>query len=298
MQFTSQLILRHPSLKILEIRQVFLRIFAWTGAKSTQNPGISDSGNTPYNDRRINLLQKLILPVNKCRLTASWKTAAYRVRFGFQHYGADIISTSADRTLWASGNGTVVSRGFDSVVGNVVAVSYPGAINHRSGKASDLILRYFHLESIAVQVGQAVNKDTRLGIYGRTGSMNMANHLHLEADTDTKHPLFSPTVNSSSYLRGRAFGANDKTMSSPLDWLHCKTDAPDYQAYSTAGDSFIAPADKTIPNLTGKIIGGGEDLTGGDGYSTCVCEALLMENENLKRELANMRKDQGVSTIG
>ncbi|MCL2034197.1 MAG: M23 family metallopeptidase [Oscillospiraceae bacterium] len=194
--------------------------------------------------------QKLILPINKLRLTASWKTAAYRVRFGFQHYGADMVSTASDRTLWASGNGTVVSRGFDSVVGNVVAVLYPGALNHRSGKTADLILRYFHMESITVQAGQAVNKDTRLGIYGKTGSMNMANHLHLEADTDTRHPLFSPTVNSSNFLKGRALGANDRTMSSPLDWLHCKTDAPDYQTYSTAGDSFIAPADQQIPDVT------------------------------------------------
>jgi len=203
------------------------------------------------------MAQKLILPINKCRLTASWKTAAYRVRFGFEHYGADMVSTAGDRILWASGNGTVVAAGWDNVVGNAVAVSYPGALNHRTGKVNGLILRYFHLESIAVKVGQAINKDTRLGFYGKTGSMDMANHLHLEADTDTQHPLYSPTVNSSNFLKGRALGANDKTMTSPLDWLHCKTNAPDYQAYSTANDAFIAPGDKAIPNITGPLIDDG-----------------------------------------
>ncbi len=149
------------------------------------------------------MAQKLVLPVNKVKLTASMKTAAYKTKFGFEHYGADMISTAGDRTLWASGNGTVVAAGNDSVVGNVVAVLYPAAVNHRSGQAQDVVLRYFHLAGIAVTAGQTVTKDTKLGQYGNTGSMSMAAHLHLEADTDAAHPLYSPTVLSSSLLQER-----------------------------------------------------------------------------------------------
>ena len=211
--------------------------------------------------------QKLILPINKCRLTASWKTQSYLDRFGFVHYGADMVSSAGDRAVFASGNGTVAAVGRDNVVGNVVAVVYPKALNHRKNQVHDVTLRYYHFESVSVQVGQIVNKDTRLGIYGKIGSMDMSNHLHLEIDTDTKHPLHSPTVLNSNFLKGRAVGASDKTMSSPLDWLHCKIDAPDLQTYSTVNDIYIAAADKIIPNITGTVA---DDSVGIEGIDVSV----------------------------
>ena len=226
------------------------------------------------------MTQKLILPINKCRLTASWKTVAYKIKFHFEHYGADMAGTARDRTVFASGSGTVVAAGRDKVVGNVVAVVYPGALNRRTGKVQDLVLRYFHLESIAVKAGQPVGKDTRLGLYGNTGLMKMAYHLHLEADTDIRRPLYSPTVNNSNFLKGRAAGANDRTMSSPLDWLHCKTDAPDFQAYSTTNDAYIAQADKTIPNVTGTLI---------DKSGASEIEQLKAENARLQKELSDLQ---------
>jgi GH25 family lysozyme M1 (1,4-beta-N-acetylmuramidase) len=208
--------------------------------------------------------QKLILPINKSKLTASMKTAAYKSKFGFEHYGIDMVSTAGDTTVWASGNGTVVAAGNDSVVGNVVAVLYPDAVNHKTGAAQGVVLRYYHLASIAVKVGQSVDKDCKLGQYGNTGSMSMALHLHLEADTDTAHPLYSPTVNRSSFLKGRSAGANDKTMSTPLDWLHCKSDSPDNQTYTTAADAYITPADKSIPMITGALADPGIRIEGID----------------------------------
>lgn len=180
-------------------------------------------------------------------MTASWKTKAYKNKFGFEHYGVDMVSAAGDKTLWASGSGTVVSVGSDNVVGNVVAICYPNAFNHKSGETRDVVFRYFHLASIAVKPGQSVTKDTRIGQYGNTGTVGTGAHLHIEADTDTAHPLYSPTVNSSSFLSGRIMGANDKTMTSPLDWLHRKADAPDNQTYMTVADAFIAAGDKTIP---------------------------------------------------
>ena len=97
--------------------------------------------------------------------------------------------------------------------------------------------------------GNAVNKDTQIGRYGNTGLLKMAPHLHLEADADTAHPLFSPTVLRSSFLHGRSAGANDETIRNPIDWLFCKQSPPDCQSYHTAGDIYIRPEDLEIEML-------------------------------------------------
>lgn len=191
--------------------------------------------------------QQLILPINKCKLTASYKTDAYKNKFGFTHYGADMVSTVGAISIYASGDGEVVATGADSVVGNVVAVKYPQAVNHVTGKVQDVVFRYFHLASIAVKKGDKVAKDKLLGNYGNTGSLSMAVHLHIESDADTASPLYSPTVKSSSFLKGTAVGANDKTMSNPLEWLYCKASAQESQTYTTTADAYIREEDKTIP---------------------------------------------------
>ena len=186
------------------------------------------------------MAQKLILPINKAKLTASMKTAAYLKKFGFVHYGIDMVSTHGDRTIYASGDGVVLATGFDNVVGNVVAVHYPAAYNRTTKKTEDVVFRYFHLEKILVAKGAKLDKDSKIGIYGNTGMLNMANHLHIEADTDVNYPLYSPTVSRSNLIWGRSQGAHDKSMSDPLEWMHCKSTAPDHQTYCTAGDSYIA----------------------------------------------------------
>lgn len=196
--------------------------------------------------------QRLILPINDCRLTASWKTSAYASRFGFVHYGCDMVSASGNRTVYASGKGEVVAVGRDSVVGKVVVVQYHSALHRIDGRARDVVFRYFHLDTVFVSAGQAVTKDTRLGSYGNTGMLQMARHLHLEADRDVLHPLHSPTVCRSSFLTGTAALVNDRTMSNPLEWLHCKTDSPDLQHFSTAGNQFIRSEDRSLPAIAGK----------------------------------------------
>lgn len=194
-------------------------------------------------------MQKLILPINNARLTASWKTSAYYSKFGFAHYGVDMVSTIGNTILYASGDGEVVAVGPDSVVGNVVAVKYYDALHRPSWRSWDVIFRYFHLADKLAKVGQKITKDTVIGHYGNTGSIPMALHLHIEADTDIKYPVYSPTVLNSSFLRGRSLGANDKTMSNPLEWLHCKTSGPDKQTYTTVNDIYIRAEDKSIENI-------------------------------------------------
>lgn len=195
------------------------------------------------------MAQKLILPINDTRVTASSKTVAYLLRFGFAHYGVDMVSRSGNQTLYASGNGVVVAVGTDNVVGRTVVIRYYGAYNRTTGKYQDVIFRYFHLASIFVKAWQKVTKDTRIGYYGNTGSMKMGLHLHLEADTDTLYPLYSPTVKNSNFLRGRALGANDKTMSNPLDWMYCKTSAPDRQSLTGDNNLYVRVADRKLPSV-------------------------------------------------
>lgn len=215
--------------------------------------------------------QQLILPINKCKLTASYKTDAYRNKFGFTHYGSDMVSTTGTIAFYASGDGEVVATGTDSVVGNVVAVKYPQAVNHTTGKVQDIIIRYYHLASISVKKGDKVDIDIKLGNCGNTGSLQgMAVHLHIEVDTDTANPLFSPTVTNSSLLKGTSQGANDTTMTNPLEWMNRKTSAPEKQTFTTTNDAYIRTEDKTVPLLD---------------------ETDTSDSERLREEIAKLEQD-------
>lgn len=196
-------------------------------------------------------MQKLILPINKCKMTASWKTTAYLSKYKVTHYGADLISStgSADgkRSFYASGNGLVMAAGRDNVVGNVVAVLYENSLHRPTGQYRNVVFRYYHLDKISVKAGQSVTKDTVIGEYGNTGSLTMGKHLHLEADTDVLFPLWSPTVRQSNLIIGTVRGANDRTMTNPTEWLHQKISGPDFQIWSTTNDQYIRAEDKSIP---------------------------------------------------
>ncbi|MDR2933289.1 MAG: M23 family metallopeptidase [Oscillospiraceae bacterium] len=196
--------------------------------------------------------QKLILPINKAKLTASIDTEAYKKAFGFRHFGSDMISTQKDRTVYASGNGTVAATGWDNACGNVVAVVYPGAYNRKTQKDESIAIRYFHLAAINVKMGQRVDKNTKLGTYGMTGKYGGTGpHLHMEADADTQYVLYTPTVTASNYLRGTSQGAvpfDDarNTVMNVIDFMHCKPGLLDLQTYTTALDAYIHPEDRSI----------------------------------------------------
>lgn len=198
-------------------------------------------------------MQKLIQPINKMRTTASYKNGAYKTKFGFVHYGIDCADAASpfDRTVWSMGSGTVLGCGNDTVLGNYVVILYPDAYNHKENRSADLIVRMWHLDSFSVHVNQLITKDTKLGEYGDTGQNVSGKHLHIEVDEDTKYTHYTPSLSgNSSKFKGRSAGANDKTMSNPLDWMHCKTDAKDYQTYTTDGNSYINAVDKAIEKIT------------------------------------------------
>ena len=197
------------------------------------------------------MAQKLIQPINDLYLTASYKNSAYKASFGFTHYGVDCRSERRKTTVYASSNGTVLAAGYDSVFGNILVIRYPEAYNRATGKYVDVVVRYFHFAGTSVTKGRAVTKDTIIGQYGNTGQYSVGAHLHFECDTDTKYPLWTPSLSGrSTYFTGSNAGAGDATMSNPLGWIYCKSSSPDKQTYTTAGDSYINSGDKTLASLS------------------------------------------------
>lgn len=195
-------------------------------------------------------MQKLILPINNMRITASYKAAAYKNRFGFTHYGFDAIALNGSTVVYASGGGKVLLVGNDSVVGNVVIVCYSDALNHKTGKSADIIMRYFHLKQMGVKVGDTVYKDTKIGDYGNTGRYSTGAHLHFEFDSDITAPLYTSTLGgNSSLLRAAKF---DSSVD-PTELLHVKSSAPDCQQLSIdssryRGNPYVLAACGQLPD--------------------------------------------------
>ena len=181
--------------------------------------------------------QKLIQPVNQMTVTASYLNGAYEKKFGFKHYGFDCRGTST--TVWSQGHGVVLAAGSDTCYGNFVTVMY---FNTEKG---NVIANYFHFASLAVRAGQFVNKDTRLGVMGKTGTYAIGLHLHLEMRTYTlgQVPLISPF--GTNIFRKDLTGWFD-----PLSVTYCKTSAPDFQRYNATNDAYINAGNKTIKVVT------------------------------------------------
>lgn len=197
--------------------------------------------------------QKLIQPINHMRLTASMLNSAYKKAFNTTHYGIDCADRAApfDRTVWGMGNGEILDCGTDSIFGNYIVIKYSKAYNHKQSRCADLIVRLYHLANYGnCHPGMQITKDTRLGEYGDTGKYVSGKHLHIEVDEDTKYTHCTPTLTTgnSSKFRGKPT-ATDSTMSNPLDWMHCKTSAPDNQTYTTDGNQYINASDKTAVKI-------------------------------------------------
>lgn len=182
--------------------------------------------------------QKLILPINSMRLTAGYKNSNYKKQFGYTHYGIDMTDKARkDKTIWGSGKGEVTHCGWHPTGGNVVVIVYKDCILS-NGQVRDLTIRYFHLEKINVKVGQKITKDTRIGLYGNTGSSS-GDHLHIEIDTDTKYPNYTPQTSKSNDILKSGI---DSTIN-PVLALWVKKSAPDNQSVTNAGYDTVANSD-------------------------------------------------------
>ena len=163
-------------------------------------------GTTSGGEEDVTEGQKLVLPIDKSIITVMYKedSPAYEHEHGegYPHYAIDMYSHYGS-SLRASGNGTVVGVGGSPNigVGYWVAIQYNNVVRWEYNSSTTniipgVVLRYFHLSSMSsLEVGDTVNTNTIIGYYGNTGSkQGMDPHLHLEVDTDTNYPLYTPTL--------------------------------------------------------------------------------------------------------
>lgn len=162
-------------------------------------------------------MQQLTLPLNSSKVTAAYQNKRYRQAYGYSHYGVDYAD---GREVLASGTGVVYEVGYDQKLGNTAVILYPLCRLH-DGTVQDLTLRYCHLERVEVKRGQVVVGGELVGITGQTpiGKINGI-HLHMEVDTDTKSPLYTPSIAThSNLLRAGYRGERDTTLN-PSAVLH------------------------------------------------------------------------------
>lgn len=184
------------------------------------------------------MAQKLILPINRARITAGYKNQQYKKMFGYTHYGVDMTDRDKKNiTVWGSGDGEVVEAGWSDSGGNVLVILYKDCLL-KDGTIKDLIFRYYHLEKIYVEKGQKITKDKKVALYGNTGASSGA-HLHLEVDTDILYPCHTPQISKNSGVLKRG---TDSTIN-PVECLYIKTTAPDLQSVSDSGYNTLTSAD-------------------------------------------------------
>lgn len=171
--------------------------------------------------------QKLIQPVNNMTVSASYLNTAYEKKFGFKHYGFDCYGAST--TIWSQGYGVVLDTGNDSCYGRYVVAMYFDVEG-----TGNVIANYFHLASVAVQTGQLIDKDVRLGVMGKTGTYATGVHLHTEM---RKYALGQGKMLSP--FSTNIFKKDNAEWLDPLSITYCKTSSPDYQQYSTTSDAYI-----------------------------------------------------------
>lgn len=160
--------------------------------------------------------QLAFYPMGECTVAAGYKNAKYRRDYGYIHYGVDFDDRwGKDFNVLASGTGTVLGTEKNSnSIGGVVVIQYDNVYNPTTKTKRSLIFRYYHLYSISVKKGQKVSAYQVIGKI--SGSHKWWNHIHLEIDTDIKHPFHTPQVaEGSSKMLIRA-GATSTTILNPI----------------------------------------------------------------------------------
>ena len=199
--------------------------------------------------------QRLILPLTKTFVTASYKIPEYRKYFGWDHYGYDLTGTS--REILACGNGTVVAAGQDgstktgqySRLGNVIVIVYKDVLCN-DGNVRNLTCRMYHLDSIIVKVGENVKQGDIIGIYGNTGANTTGAHLHIEFDSDINYPTLAYGVSIGGNVINRkedyskAGGLVDSTVDPDKIWFVGQN-----QSIQAASVSWSDIDDVTVPSI-------------------------------------------------
>lgn len=164
--------------------------------------------------------QTLILPFNKCYISASFRNENYKSFWGYNHLGWDLCTynTTTNDKIYASGVGEVVTAGLDNKVGNVLAIKYYNVFNSSNNRIYNVIARYMHMSKLSVKVGDKVDIGTELGNIGGYGKTPTSYdiHLHIEFDTDVNHPNMSGQVSGGTIFKA----GTSNTMINPKDIFH------------------------------------------------------------------------------
>ena len=168
--------------------------------------------------------QILIYPMLDCTISAGFKNKAYKNYYGYVHYGVDFDSKRAvDFGVIASGKGTVlgVEMNVKNSIGGVVVIKYDNVYIPSNKLVKSVIFRYYHLYSIAVKKGQTVNAYDIIGTV--SGNHKWWNHVHVEVDTDTKYPFYTPQVSEAASVLLKRGGLTNavlsKSLLNPIDVL-------------------------------------------------------------------------------
>lgn len=181
------------------------------------------------------MYQKLILPINSAIISASFMNCNYFKKFKFDHYGVDMYGSEI---IWGSGLGIVVNAGFNNLYGYYCSIVYPGA-EGRNKIFQTLVFNYFHMAFPSnLRRGDVVDKDTKIGNVGNTGTYASGKHLHLEC-----FPLLNRDVNISGFMCD-PFKAAPEKMINPIPWLWVKPTAPDFQSIRFADEIYTNKEDR------------------------------------------------------
>lgn len=208
---------------------------------------------------------KLTLPFNKSMMLCGYKVNPYKEHWGYPHYGIDISAKEANGNMYvlASGDGVVLASAKDNTLGGGIAILYKDC-ESRYGERVDIIARYMHLSALNVKKGDVVKRGQVIGYEGKVGADS--EHLHLEFDTDTLYPTYSPQVsnNHTFWMKGI-----DTTVNPSL-WLWCGEDqelvTPTYNPAWLNAEDFDIPRIKGEKNMEKLPINKNIPLDTEDGY--------------------------------
>ena len=122
-------------------------------------------------------------------LTFHGKTNYITQNFSKEHQGTDYGTNRKKIKQYPIEDGKVTYVGKDDYGANIVKIYYP-----RINKT----FLYAHLDKVYVKKGQEVNKDTVIGLTGKTGYATGI-HLHLQIYDNKKRKWLDPEVYSKEY---------------------------------------------------------------------------------------------------
>lgn len=193
--------------------------------------------------------QKLILPIPNMQITADYKVAAYKSKYGFGHYGSDSIDKNRQsRKVYGMGNGTVVACGMDGAtakdrLGNCIVIVYRDVLCN-DNVVRDLACRMFHFDKILCKVGDIVAANSVIGEYGSTGKYGNGAHLHIEFDTDIKYSTYAVGIAASGNIIKA--GTVDSTLSA-FKVFYLASGQSIYAAPKDITDGWVRPESLNLP---------------------------------------------------